>query len=55
MRFASVARFIIIMAIATLALAGCVSDPNNLNKRVDLNSTSSAESPVLIEIAMRGR
>jgi hypothetical protein len=35
MRFASVARFII-MAITTLALAGCVSDPNNLNKRADL-------------------
>jgi starvation-inducible outer membrane lipoprotein len=30
MRFA---RFIIIMVITTLGLAGCVSDPNNLNKR----------------------
>ena len=34
-----VSRFIII-AIATLALVGCVSDPNNLNKRVGLNFTS---------------
>ena len=32
----SITRFII-MAITTLALAGCVSDPNNLNKRVGLN------------------
>jgi starvation-inducible outer membrane lipoprotein len=31
---------LIVMAIAILALAGCVSDPNNLNKRVGLNSTS---------------
>jgi starvation-inducible outer membrane lipoprotein len=29
-----------IVAIAALALAGCVSDPNNLNKRVGLNTTS---------------
>jgi starvation-inducible outer membrane lipoprotein len=36
MRFASVATFIIVTAIAALALAGCVSDPNNLNKRADL-------------------
>ena len=35
----SITRFII-LAITTLALAGCVSDPNNLNKRVGLNSTS---------------
>ena len=35
----SITKFII-MAIATLALAGCVSDPNNLNKKVGLNSTS---------------
>jgi starvation-inducible outer membrane lipoprotein len=35
----SITRFII-MAITTLALAGCVSDPNNLSKRVGLSSTS---------------
>ena len=34
-----VSKFIII-AITTLALAGCVSDPNNLNKKVGLNSAS---------------
>jgi hypothetical protein len=39
----SVARFII-MAITTSALAGCVSDPNNLNKRVGLNSASQQYS-----------
>jgi starvation-inducible outer membrane lipoprotein len=32
---ASITRFVIV-AITTLALAGCVSDPNNLNKRADL-------------------
>ncbi len=48
MRFASVARFIIITAITTLGLAGCVSDPNNLNKRVGLNSASQQYSSGLM-------
>jgi hypothetical protein len=47
MRFASVARFII-TAIAALALAACVSDPNNLNRRVGLNSTSQQYSSGLM-------
>ena len=41
----SITKFII-LAITTLALAGCVSDPNNLNKRAGLTSpvTSSHAS-----------
>ena len=35
----SITKFII-TAITTLALAGCVSDPNNLNEKVGLNSAS---------------
>ena len=45
MRFASVARFIIITAIAELALAGCVSDPNNLNKRAGLTPPVTSSHP----------
>jgi starvation-inducible outer membrane lipoprotein len=47
MRFVSVARFII-TAIAALALVGCVSDPNNLNKRAPY-STSQLYLPELTE------
>ena len=36
-----VSKFIII-AIAALALVGCVSDPNNLNKRAGLTQSVSS-------------
>ena len=43
MNLVSISKFII-MAIATLALAGCVSDPNNLNKKTGLAPVSSYSS-----------
>ena len=33
---------LIVLVIATLALAGCVSDPNNLNKRAGLTKQVSS-------------
>ncbi len=40
------ARHIIVGAIASvLALAGCVSDPNNLNKRLEIAPPDGVVSP----------
>ena len=43
MSLVSISRFII-MAIVTLTLAGCVSDPNNLNKKTGLTPVSNYSS-----------